>query len=539
MSGVLFIFSCLYVVLILGRLNLPLQGDETTHLVPYGSIVGFHPPFFYLILGSLTNFFHLGGVQLRLLGIICFIITLLLTYFLTKTVSKDEPVSILAALLFALSPLAIQGSLLIEIDNTVLTVSLMLFLLYFAACYDNLKLKDCLILGILLFLGLFSKLSTPFALIISMFIFYALTRQWRQAISRVFLISLIGSALFLLAWWVSASYYKLPFGAVFGRPIDIFKKYAQPAGVKLLNNFIKISLWFGPVLLSILLIALSRIKNFLARKEVTFLDFSLIYVTVMLGGHFFLLAQAHGFPKYLYPVVPMLAVLISLFLKEQKIALRLKSLVVFSGLILLIAAYNAFVAGDMLYAYFHKLRYVFVFNPVQLKSTLFIFFCSVASYFLFIFLTFLIMHKKGQFIKSLFFAIIIVSISFNLSLDILQASAPYITNYYYGRSIQDMALLHNLLKAVRKAYPQGIIIGPEEASPQFLKHPWDGEIGHDPGALLKVLSDRSVVCIAYSLSWNSVATYQKVIFKPEVQDALLNNFQYCPIGEYSVWLRKR
>ena len=541
---ILLILICIYLLLVSGRLSLPLTGDDPTQLVPYGTLTNVHPPLFHFIVRFLTNFLHLSAVQLRIIGITCFMVDLMLTYLLVRIISRDNLIALLGALLFVSSPMAIQGSLLIDMDNTILTVALMLFILYFAVCYDKLKLKDCLILGFLFFLSLFSKFTTPFALIPSLVIFYTLKKRFLWGASRVILISFVGIGLFLLTWQYFAYYYKLPFVHIFKRPIEMFLQHSGFSNIKFLKHIATIWLWFGPALLFIPIILISRIKKYWYR-EVTVLDFCIIYIIVIFLGHNFLEMTAHGFPKYLYPILPAFAVLVALFLRELGIKLNLRDLVASSMLIPVTVIYNLFIPGDIIYTFHINLRQNIIFNFVNIKVFFADIFLPILSYPLFILLIFFILkllnrHWRG--LSSLSMAVFIVAISSNISLDILQAKAEYATNCYYGRSIQDMHKLGEFFKAVKQKYPQSLIIGPEDVynEPHMpcLEYPWNGDIGRSPQAFLQAILDKKVVCIAYSLSWNSIYTYKNVILKPEIQKALKDNFKYCPIGEYSVWLRK-
>ncbi|NQS99801.1 MAG: glycosyltransferase family 39 protein, partial [Candidatus Omnitrophica bacterium] len=137
---------------LISSIDKPLQADS----IPFAKYVErsgheevylWHPPAYQNTLRFVGRVFGLKDQGLRWFGIACFLLTLGLIYRLSGP---------LACFLYATLPVAIQGSLILDIDNTVLTVLLLLFIWYFAKFYQQLSSKRALILGGLFFLLLWT-----------------------------------------------------------------------------------------------------------------------------------------------------------------------------------------------------------------------------------------------------------------------------------------------------------------------------------------------------------------------------------------------
>ena len=432
----------IYFLIAYVSINRPLQADEVLLAedaqIPFHLTRIQHSPLYQIILRLLYNYLHLEGTYLRIFGVFCFLVNIMLIYFLGKNISQNKQAAILGCILFAINPLSIQGSLLLNIDYTILTVLLTLFILYFSTCYNNLKVKDCFFLGCLFFLSLFSKFTTPLVLIPAVSIFYWLKRKTLFGISRLLLIILFGVGVFLAVWSSFSYYYKLPFFYFIKWSVYAVLKNTLPSISVYLKYIMMIFLWLGSSLLLLLLIISLRIKDYFYRKGINFLDFCLIYIIGIFIVYLFIGVGVgtYKFFKYQYPILPILAVMLSDFISKVNFQFNKRTLTALLILMPIIFIYNTFVIGDILYLFNYTLRYAIVFNPSHLKGVLWDFSSRLFSYLLFILLVYFtlrFLNRTWNIFRTIFLSIMIVGICANLSQDILQARADYTTNYYYGR----------------------------------------------------------------------------------------------------------
>ncbi|HEY6041290.1 MAG TPA: hypothetical protein VIX58_04100, partial [Anaerolineae bacterium] len=152
------------------------QGDWAQLTIP-------HPPL-YVWLGSLAV--RMGGynlLALRVVGGLSFIATLLLIplacHALIADPARARRGALIAHVIYALHPLALQGSLLLDIDNTVFTPALLLFIITLARTEPSPAAVRIPAVGGAFALLLWTKLlPTPLILLASVLVSYALRRKY-------------------------------------------------------------------------------------------------------------------------------------------------------------------------------------------------------------------------------------------------------------------------------------------------------------------------------------------------------------------------
>jgi len=109
------IFFLIYLFFVFPLIGRPLQIDEifmaAAARVPgsFGNLgPAGHPPFYADILRLAHQVFGIDKSGFRLVGMACFLTDLILIYYLSQEIFKDKKRGILASLIFALHPLAIQ-----------------------------------------------------------------------------------------------------------------------------------------------------------------------------------------------------------------------------------------------------------------------------------------------------------------------------------------------------------------------------------------------------------------------------------------------
>lgn len=547
---ILAVFFYLFVVSI--SINRPLQADEVflaqDAQLPMSLTNIQHTPLYPLILRLLFKYCYLKGTALRLFSVACFFINAILVYFLGKKISRSRQIGLLGCILFLVNPLAIQGSLLLNMDYTILTVFMTLFILYFSGCYDKLRVKDCLILGFLFFLSLFSKETTPWVLLPAIAMFYCLRRQTAFGAKRLILISFIGLGLFVAVWSAFSWYYKLPYFYFLNYSLSIVKSNRLTIN-EALKFFIRLFLWLGPGLLLLGLIISKRAKNYFYRKGIDFIDFCLIYLSGIILGYLFVSNNVHQFLRYQYPILPIFAVILACFINNLGFRFNKKTAVCFIAFLPIVLVYIIFVIGDIIYVFNYSLKNAMVFSGYGLNTVLLGFLLRILSYLLLVLLVYFILrflNKQSNISTAFSLSILLVGVCANLSLAVLQAKADYTTNYYYGRDIKEMRILGGVFESIKQKYPQGLIIGPGDVLKDVLQSAqmqWDNDHlsanYRDASQFLKAIEDKRVVCVVYSISWNTVYSYKNVISNEKVQRALKDSYRYQQIGTYSLWHRKQ
>src|SRR5207247_1633717 len=131
------------------------------------------PPLYIRLAAVVFGLAGTGAAQARLVGLGCLLATILATYILSQAVFRDRAdrraIGLLAAFLFAVNPLAIQGALVVDIDNTLLTPVLLLALLAAVRSLDTGRSRD-LALGALVAVLLWIKLTTPPVLLLALWV---------------------------------------------------------------------------------------------------------------------------------------------------------------------------------------------------------------------------------------------------------------------------------------------------------------------------------------------------------------------------------
>lgn len=550
---VIFTIFSIYLAFALPSFNRPFVADDTTFAQeaerPPNLDALWHPPLYCDILRALTNGFKLTRENLRLFGIFCFAVNLVFIYFLSQEISKNWKSGLLACLLFATHPMAIQGSLILDIDNTILAVLSTVFVFYFVRTYtEELSIHD-LFMGGLFFVFLWAKFAVPLIFISSVFLFYVLKKDFGAGIRKTLLIGGLGTSVFIVVWLLYAKAYSLPYLGVFERSLDVLGEGLSGSSLPVLRELplriVRVALWLCPYLVLIWFLMVSlRIRNYFQNKSLEMSDFCLLYISLIFIVHIFIGGTSFGFAKYHYPVLPILSVLISDFFFKLDVRPNRKTFI-FCGIIgLFFLPFVIFGVGDLIYSINYTLRQIVIFTPEELPSFLGNFTMRLGLYFLLLIVGFLvipIIYKKRNWLKAVVTLTLILAFLGNLSLDVMQKRADYFTTYCYGRDIAETERVEDFFKELKARDPDGIIIGPEDIlhnagiklSEYNYSVLWD-----DRKKFIEAITDKRVICVAYGFGWNAVFTYKNIFFNETVQRLLQDNYRPLEFGTYSVWLRK-
>ena len=207
------------------------------------------PPLYGYLLTLSFWLFDTNEVSARLIGVLFNISTIVITFLLAKEISMvtntmrvtsiisgakgkdniqngstanvvyrhDLPgvrsylAASLGVIIYACNPMVIQGSLIVDIDNTILTTFMMLTIYCFVKVRDCLDVKNIILLCLLYSLALWSKLTLPPLIILSMLLFFIFNKDFKSNLNKIIIIFFAGSTIFLCSWWIVSYLEGLPF----------------------------------------------------------------------------------------------------------------------------------------------------------------------------------------------------------------------------------------------------------------------------------------------------------------------------------------
>jgi hypothetical protein len=268
----------------------------------------------YSILGETT-------IAARLLGVVCFIAVLFLIIQLSKQLfsgKKGIVIGGLAAILYALNPFAIQYSLLVDQETTILPLLLLIFFYWFFRQNFNFTPIAIAKLSAIFALCIWAKEFTPYFMMIALFPFLWLSCGFRFAFSVTAKICVFGTALFAGTW--------ILYSLLTGVPVlsfvefSVINKALDPSFhqnrsvIDLVRALARTGRWITPALLILLTLAaayritqLLKYKPFLVRPT----DYLWLYVAV-----FWTITNLHMYQlaRYQYPLYSVAVILIAEYL---------------------------------------------------------------------------------------------------------------------------------------------------------------------------------------------------------------------------------
>ncbi|NQT00074.1 MAG: glycosyltransferase family 39 protein, partial [Candidatus Omnitrophica bacterium] len=414
---------------------------------PYGDYdlpLCYSPTYLYA-LALTARLGQFPGVAAKITGMFCFLACLILIYAISRELFKDNKKSYLVALgaclLYSISPLVIQGSLLLDAEGTTLAVALLLFIFFFVKAPEVLNGKQLISLGILFAVSLWAKQTTPLALIPSIALFYFTNGEYKKGLRYALTSFFIGAGLFVATWWLYCHLLQ----ASFWLPFAYFEARGRSMMVQgdCLNNLFtilravwKLNLWVSPFFLVLAALAIgSRIRLFGKARKFSKLDFLAILGVLIFTAYLVTGRLCYGFPRYHIVTIPVFAMLIAGFIASKQIALARKTWLILGFAIPVVIAYNVLFIGDLLYSTDYLVKQSLITGSPSLRSVLSE---GIARFLLYLLplLLYLAILKlsapKLKLLNRIIIALLAMAISANFSLNILQAGSDYHTRYYYG-----------------------------------------------------------------------------------------------------------
>lgn len=502
------------------------------------------PPLFRDLLEICSEEFHWRLAELRWIGVSCFLVQLLLVYLIAQRLQPRA--GGLAAFLWLTHPMAIQGSLILDIDNTILAVILSAWCLLFLELRWPSRWRECALLGLLMGLGLWAKASTPLGLPV-LVLFYGLTRrQPRAAVTAAIGVGVWGILVFAVVW-VCYQTLRLEHPEnlilrenLWGMTHALRGTSMLSVGRELVARLPRLFLWMNPVL--VLMGGLAWWAG--RRQRVAFpQDKSALcwwYVITLGVGYWLVRGPHYGFAKYHYPLLPILLALVSAVCVAAGYPTRRRHWWLVLGASAAVGAIAYWLIGDMFFT-MGQLRTSFLVTPTETSALLHHLAAQLAGAALLMLAVWCAVRWRMRGAKHSAIALVtflIVLLGMHGATNVRQRTTEYSTTYTYGRSLSDMRAMMVWLMAEDARAPRNFWLAPSDLLiPVRVRRYPLATYWTDADVLARALRDPRVRGLILSPATNTQQTYHQVLPDPRVQAVLQQQFERFQQGEYTVWVR--
>ncbi len=275
----------------------PLMGYGDAHFGMW------HPPLYQYSLALIASFLGRSDAAMRGTSTLWFLASLVLAWkILGLLLPRDTPLRLRAVplALMGLTPLVAEGSLHLDIDNTSLTFSLLLFAYVFLRDPLADSWRRCLGLGLLFALALWSKLTTPFLVVGAAVLFLLLNRRFRAAIRLGAVALPVGAGLFFLTYLLYCKLLDYPPRFMFDCSYLHNRKIYQPNDLwPIVQSLRWHTVWLSPGIALLLVWSFAgRLRSYLRSFRAEPADFLLLASGVTF---FFYVPWGGVFGKYTVP----------------------------------------------------------------------------------------------------------------------------------------------------------------------------------------------------------------------------------------------
>lgn len=386
-----------------------------------------HPPLYFYLVSIPLYFFGDNSLALRSVAILCQLISIVLIFNIIYLIVPKKKLlwASLGAFFYAINPLAIQSSIILDMDGSVLVLSMLLF------TYFYIKQKNIFLLAFLFGLIFWSKFSGAIILGFSLFLFNLLKKNFSE-LKKIVLILFLAFSFFIISFFSYCYIFKLDFFKPF-----LHNSILSASLINLIhgtfNNIVrsfwsfKLFFYFVTPFLVILFFWLSFIyfKKIFKSEIIPFLFFLVSFIGMIL---FFIAGSSSwNFPKYYIILLPFIILFIFTILPYLKLKLvsfmNIRTLI-FSFLVIL---FSLIFLNDPLFpevAISVNKKYLFE-SAIKIFKLFFLYVLAP------LFISFLCFYKikiKDKFV----YILILLVLLFSFYIDIIQLNANYSTYNLYG-----------------------------------------------------------------------------------------------------------
>ena len=279
-----------------------------------------HPPLYLYLLGLNVALFGDGERAARSIGVVSFLIAAGFAFDLARRVTLGQTGSprqalaagVVAVALYVLNPLAIQATMVLDIDNTVLMVMIIVQVWLAIRLPGSWRPLTILAFALLYAVALWAKMTTPLVLGVALvFTRFFQPVGWRGALQAAVAVAL-GWAIFTVTWLGISTAAGLPIGYT----LDVVRNEAIDSSLSSGDRLVSLRaflmgvgpaiLWVGPFFCLLFVAAgLPRLWNLLRGKGLAASDLLVVLGAAIYLAYIFKLAG--NFPKYHASMLPLWA----------------------------------------------------------------------------------------------------------------------------------------------------------------------------------------------------------------------------------------
>jgi len=455
--------------------------------------------------------------------------------------NDSRAISILAVWVFALSPLTIQNSILIDSDSSLLMLTTVLMVCLWFALQQRPALQRILLLGVGFAVCLWIKLTTPTMLVVALVLYSLLRQQWQEAGIAIGF-SITGLLMFFLTHSVYSSLtgftladatggLRAHFGSAFGGVTSILARPPQSLGVLLF--------WLSPGYALWLIAALFPGAIRLVHNRLNAEDVLIFLSLIVIGAYTLFIIPAWGYPRYYSPALPLMAVIASAcllsYVSRSESSLVL-TFVMVAGMIATTAAIHFLVVGDPVYTLYHSTSDTTALNTrLRIGSTAF---AKLIVPLLLALPVALISAVAVRRPSIILVALAVLTFGFNASTNFVQVTANYSTRYRYGQVYGDR---QQAIGLVNRLVPPGGFTLTDPDILYFANRPgrnifvYVSDNRNNPQLLIDVLKTRRVEAIAWmDKEWMKASILRS---DPVLTELLKRCYHENKFGSFTVLLR--
>ena len=279
-----------------------------------------HPQLFVHWMQLFMAFFGPSVAAVRLSVLLPNLVTIVLTAWVARLVYRNtltgsgaQTAAILAVWLVALCPLTVQDSVLIDIDNSVLTTAVLALLGLWIATGRMAPVLRVVLLSLLFAVCLWFKLPTPPMVVAAIAAYSLLRGHWKDAVVAI-AFGVVGTMIFL-AWHAIYSAYT---GFTIGDAVAAFLWRTQ-VGTGFLKGLEAIApqgfgvflFWIGATTSVLFLIALIYSVARFLRRQAHDEDLLILFGAIVIVFYTVMLVPPWGYPRYHAPALPVMMIAVA------------------------------------------------------------------------------------------------------------------------------------------------------------------------------------------------------------------------------------
>jgi len=363
-----------------------------------------------------------------ILNVLSIIFIYLIVIMLFKNSKEKHKIGLLASLLYAINPITIQSSLVLDMEVLVSFIFLL-------SCYFYFKLDKKIYLLIPMVMLFWTKFAGAIILVGSFIIFFLINKEWKQ-LQRFIILTLSSLSLFLVSFFVWCKTLNLNFlmpfkhSSILSSLFFIIQNPVLSVSKSLwaLKNFVYFATPFLILLFIFVIYEVIRHKELMDKKMYLFGIIGVISIVFFgITG-----SGSYNFPKYYIMALPSICIFISSFIAKNKINLKFvdKRFVLTIGItsILIILGFLIFLKDPIMPEISGTSA------SITLKEAA----IKIIPHFMFYLLMPIILSSylifklpKG---KKIALTLLYLTLLVSCYINIIQFSADYSTNYMYGDS---------------------------------------------------------------------------------------------------------